>query len=115
MIDITKKYRTRDGREVKLLMTDAGTRWTVIGAYRNADGTWWPMKWAADGSVGSRADDRDLVEDKPRIKREVWVNVTPDSQPVLGYAKREYADHMAHSDRAACVKITIDCEHGEGL
>jgi hypothetical protein len=53
---------------------------------------------------------------KPRIKREVWVNVYPDS--VGSVCKtREEADRLrpCTHNRIACVKLTIDCEEGEGL
>jgi hypothetical protein len=54
-----------------------------------------------------------LVEVKPRIRRECWVNVTPDAMWV--YEDKESADHHHGLGRIACVKITIDCEEGEGL
>ena len=38
MISLDKTYKTRDGREVRLLMVDGGGQWPVIGAYRCEDG-----------------------------------------------------------------------------
>jgi len=44
----------------------------------------------------------------------VWVNVYPTD--VYAYRDKELADFAASSStRIACVKLTIDCEEGEGL
>jgi hypothetical protein len=51
---------------------------------------------------------------KPRIKREVWVNVYPHCIGD-GMETKELADMKARLDRIACVKLIIDCEEGEGL
>jgi hypothetical protein len=59
--------------------------------------------------------DCDLIEVKPRIRREVWVNVYPG--PIvceLRYTKAD-ADDDAMRNRIACVRLAIDCEEGEGL
>ena len=56
----------------------------------------------------------DLIEVKPRIQREVWVNVYDIGCST--YTTKEMANRCAVIDtRLACVKITIDCEEGEGL
>ena len=117
MIDPKKQYRTRDGREVRILMTDGGD-WglPVIAAYKDSEGRWWPMHMTADGhrcankAVQSALD---LIEVKPRIKREVWVNVYPHMEAI--WARREDAEEAGGDDRIACVKLTIDCEEGDGL
>ena len=51
---------------------------------------------------------------KPRIKRTVWLNVYADKSGDYSQA-RSIADCMAGPNRIACVKVEIDCEHGEGL
>lgn len=116
MIDIKKQYRTRDGREVRIYATDGkGPASVVHGAIKYADG-WVQHTWFADGMYHYTQSCRDLIEVKPRIKREVWVNVYDDgplcSQP---YETREKADAWASLRRIACVRLTIDCEEGEGL
>jgi hypothetical protein len=35
MIDINKKYRTRDGREVRIYATDGGERWITLKYWVN--------------------------------------------------------------------------------
>jgi hypothetical protein len=55
----------------------------------------------------------DLVEVKPRIQREAWLNVYPNCVTV--YESHVDADKHAAPDRIACVKHVIDCEEGEGI
>jgi hypothetical protein len=57
----------------------------------------------------------DLIEVKPRIQREVWLNLYKKVDGVFAYESKELANKAAGCDRIACVKITIDCEEGEGL
>ena len=48
MIDINKKYRTRDGREVRIYATDCGAAEPVHGAIKSGD--WWELSvWNANG------------------------------------------------------------------
>ena len=57
-----------------------------------------------------------LIEVKPRIKREYWVNLYSDRYDSFCHKTRKAADANAISDeRIACVKVSIDCEEGEGL
>lgn len=116
MIDKSKQYRTRDGREVRILMTDGGDwQWPVIAAYKDRYGNWWPLHCTKDGRVtgSSNEDPRDLIEVNPRIQREVWVNVYRHC--CHAFPDRAFADRSATAERIACVKLTIDCEEGEGL
>jgi hypothetical protein len=113
MIDKNKQYRTRDGREVRIYATDGGGHRPIHGAIRE-DENWIAYTWLYDGVAA--LDCNSLIEVKPRIKREVWVNVYPDS--VGSVCKtREEADRLrpCTHNRIACVKLTIDCEEGEGL
>lgn len=113
MIDLSKTYRTRDGREVKLFMTDGGGSFPIIGVYAVGN-EWIANHWLVDGSCSTRTSNPyDLIEVKPRIKREAWVNVYADGVLSI-YSRREVAN-MHDVTRLACIKITIDCEEGEGL
>lgn len=117
MIDITKKYRTRDGREVRIYATDGADPYPVHGAIKNSDGEWCGSAWRVNGDYKLNAptfDDNDLIEVKPRIKCDVWVNVYHGGIVNVRYTKAD-ADDDATSDRIACVRLTIDCEEGEGL
>ena len=116
MIDINKTYRTRDGREVKLFTTEARSNYPVRGevldnCLRDVY-DWIQYCWDSQGNGGQRSD-WDLIECKPRIQREFWVSVYPDY--AIALRDKEAANRVACSGRIACVKVTIDCEEGEGL
>jgi hypothetical protein len=112
MIDPNKKYRTRDGREVRIYAVDGSGSVPVHGAIKNTYG-WEPYQWIKDGRSYLKNGPEDLIEVKPRIQREVWVNVYPHMEDL--WARREDAEEAGGDDRIACVKLVIDCEEGEGL
>lgn len=117
MIDPKKQYRTRDGREVRILMTDGGDwYYPVIAAYKDKEGRWWPLHVTKNGCV-SCCDETprhlDLIEVKPRIKRKVWVNVYPGWEHA--YSTKRDAEIGGGQNRIACVEIDIDVEEGHGL
>ena len=116
MIDPNKIYRTRDGREVRIYAVDCGSDYPVHGALRE-DNYWEVLCWSQDGRVIGDGihRDADLIEVKPRIKREVWVNVYPGGIIDVPRYDKKTADDDASGARIACVKLTIDCEEGDGL
>ena len=115
MISMDKKYRTRDGREVRIYAVDGGGKQPIHGSVKNEDGSWKPISWCSGGTQwGERIkNDYDIIEVKPRIQRTVWVNVFPNAMTM--YPDKEKADNYAGSARTACVKVEIDCEEGHGL
>lgn len=116
MIDPKKTYRTRDGREVRIYAVDGGGDFPNHGAYHLPDGTWVPCQWVPSGKfLAGSEHPRDLIEVKPRIKREVWVNVYSDRAKDVLHTHKGNADSGAARDRIACVRLVIDCEEGEGL
>lgn len=117
MIDKNKKYRTRDGREVRIYAADGGKEGNrALGCYMSRDNGWTVGSWSAQGiwNTNNFASDYDLIEVRPRIKREVWVNVYPNRMGVPS-ANKAYVDAHRGKDAIACVRLTIDCEEGEGL
>lgn len=117
MIDITKIYRTRDGREVRIYATDGSEDMCVHGAIR-FDGGWASEVWTQHGKYFPPKESiHDLIEVKPRIQREVWVNVygVESGIPDGFYFSKAAADASSCRRRIACVRLTIDCEEGEGL
>ena len=115
MIEMTKTYRTRCGYPVRIYATDGVGAYPIHGAYCEG-GDWIQLRWTDAGSrkIGSTCQ-LDLIEVKPRIVREMWVNVYDDMRWTGYHSTREKADSSATHARIACVKLTIDCEHGEGL
>lgn len=117
MIDKSKQYRTRDGREVRIYATDGMGECPVHGAIR-FDGSWEVNTWTARGSyTAGGIGPHDLIEEKPRIQREVWVNVYPNKTGMddQAHGSKASADVNAGKSRIACVRLTIDVEEGEGL
>ena len=115
MISTAKQYRARNGRAVRIYAVDCGGDYPVHGAIFQ-DGIWVIIHWKLDGKYlgGPSEHGYDLIEVKPRIQREYWVNVF--DLTVVGHFTKDEADHWAaYKKRIACVKITIDCEEGEGL
>ncbi len=64
MIDITKKYRTRDGREVRILATDIKNKRSVVAVITGNDGKEYCVSLHEDGKHWSDAD-HDLIEVGP--------------------------------------------------
>lgn len=129
MIDITKKYKTRDDREVRIYATDGGGDRPVHGAVIN-HGEWFLRHWSAKGTAfpdhGHCSDD--LIEVKQRIQLEVWVNVDEDIERLRGQAEFEKKcrndafDELKKQDaeierlRAALLPFaSIKADHGEGF
>jgi phage terminase large subunit GpA-like protein len=116
MIDINKKYRTRDGREVRIYALDGGGALPVQGACRDDEtGVWVLSRWKENGRISLSDFPSDLVEVKPRIQRTVWANLYTHGRTTLGHPSKEDADRCADRGRHACVKVEIDCEEGEGI
>ena len=113
MIDPKKTYRTRDGREVRIYAVDGLNGHRVHGAVLDQYG-WEHRAWFANGRSNNCSESPiDLIEVRPRIQREVWVNVYRDIVEVFN--TKHYADIHSTNNRIACVKLVIDCEEGHGL
>jgi hypothetical protein len=119
LVAMTKEYRTRDGKEVRLYAVNASGPFPVHGAIRATDGYWFVYGWTADGKgrIDSRNHEWDLVEEPARVRTTAWVSV----YKVLGkYTFGVYEDYcQAKNDNAAdclaIVKVDIDCEQVEGI
>lgn len=111
-ISLEKQYRTCDGREVRIYASDGGTPNSFHGAIK-MDYGWDVSSWDDNGASHVHPN-YNLIETKPRIQREFWVNVY-ERYLDGNFPTKERADNYAHERRIACVKIIIDCEEGEGL
>ena len=116
MIDINKKYRTRDGREVRIYATDGHGGTAIHGAIKISSGDWMQESWWSSGQLlTSLQSDSDLIEGRPRHKRTVWVNVYGSGVVPEACSSKERADLAAACGRIACIKVELDFEEGEGL
>ena len=111
-----KQYRTRDGRAVEVLRVDMNHKhFPVAVIVTNSDGNQTVRSRTSNGrTLSSRLSGSDLIEVKPRIKQDVWLNFYQGKRPCVHLTRKE-ADNNASSNRLACIKVPIDCEHGEGL
>ena len=117
MIDINKKYRTRDGREVRIYATDGGGPQPVHGAISGLN-FWSTANWSKNGSytvVYGQEHDNDLIEVRLRHKRTVWLNVYGSGVVLEACSSKERADLAATCGRIACIKVDLNFEEGEGL
>ena len=117
MISMDKEYRTRDGREVRVLCVDRkeDDGYSVVALIVLRSGRESIEIFDLDGMyVRGRESVNDLIEVKPRIVRDGWLNIYPEYMGNVHDNKKD-ADGVASRDRLACVKVSIDCEHGEGL
>jgi len=112
MININKKYGTRDGHEVRIYATD-GANGKIHGAILDKEG-WEHRTWNSAGRIMSCDEHAyDLIEARPRHKRTVWLNVYPDD--IRAHTSREDAEDIGGSRRIGCIKVKLDFEEGEGL
>ena len=116
MIDINKKYRTRDGHEVRIYATDGGGKNPVHGSIKQEDG-WILQVWPKSGRYFEDDDEGyriDLIEVRPRHKRTVWLNIYgPES--FTSHISREQAEDEQDTKRIACIKVELDFAEGDGL
>ena len=122
MIDKSKTYRTRDGREVRIYATDEGHGVaSVHGAIKCKDDVWHVYSWSEDGvSIFGQITDKDLIEVRHRHKRTVWLAVY-DNGYIEATSKLEWRNGPCINgpyDGAkpiACIKVDLDFEEGDGL
>lgn len=89
MISMDKKYRTRDGRDVRLLCVDGPGDQPVFGLVNGSVET-----WSENGAYfGGDPSPSDLIEYHEPDIRTIWVNVYEDV--VLNYKTAESARRKA--------------------
>jgi hypothetical protein len=113
MIELGKKYQTRDGREVRIYAVDGGGVYPVHGAIAAGDGTWSPEGWTDGGSYigGDGQFDEDLIE-APKVY-EGWINVDRNINAMAFYVDEALAHKYACPSRIACIHVKFTA--GEGL
>lgn len=115
MININKKYRTRDGQEVRIYATDGEHGELVHGAVNHSQHGWQSMIWFANGNyLDDEESDFDLIEVPSRHKLPVWLNIY-SFESFTSHISREQAEDEQDTNRIACIKVDLDFEEGEGL
>ena len=111
-----KQYRTRDGREVRIYAVDGCGDYPIHGAIKKEVG-WDVRVWPVTG-IHYSYENIDLIEVKPRIQHEYWVNMYQrhSINPVLWETLDDAKKSVPYGfEPIARVKVVIDCEEGEGL
>lgn len=95
-ISMDKKYRTRDGRDVRLLCVDGPKEdMPVFGFISGNLGT---SVWRVDGSWSATQHANDLIEYHEPDIRTIWVNVYEEGG-VMGYNTERSARYAAFRSR----------------
>lgn len=96
MIDITKTYRTREGKKARVLATDVASICSVVAVIEDSPGEESTYVFLQDGSFMVNATHRhDLIEYIPhehlKVDQPVWVRNT-DAAPWLPRHFSHYSD-----------------------
>jgi hypothetical protein len=118
-VEIGKEYQTRDGRAVRLFVTDArDPEHPVSGEYCATLGRWVLMAWQADGRCtchGSNPSPIDLIPKEKRVKETLWINRYGQTASYYVHGTRGAADAACGNGRTECIRVEIDVPEGEGL
>lgn len=104
-ISMDKKYRTRDGRDVRLLCVDGPLENPICGLVSGGD---IPLCWRSDGAYISREHPLDLIEYHEPDIRTIWVNVYEDG--LVGHSTEKSAKVMVSSKRAIAIAQPVTFE-----
>jgi len=114
MISMDKKYTTRNGREVRLLCTDRGGNFPIVGLVGGE-----VCCWSPEGKFTklSFASDSDLIEAPETIEIDAWFNVYDKNIVSQPYDTKSDADDGVsdYLKRIACINIKRTVTVGEGL
>jgi hypothetical protein len=82
MIELGKKYQTRDGRAVRILATDRDCAWPIVGLIRDKNGDECIGQWRENGQFyRDEATPSDLVA--VPTKHEGWIIISRDLNPAI--------------------------------
>ncbi len=110
MIEMSKSYKTRNGRKVRILCTD-GDKHPVVGLVEGYPN---PSVWTKEGRYrfypDAPEDPNDLVEYTPPAVR--YYNIYPNGIVGKSCHSRSQADAVARPARVSCRRIEIDVTPG---
>lgn len=113
MIDFSKPVQTRDGRKVRIYVTDGPyAEYPVVGETIDHDGMRWSCTWTLAGTFDEESPDKNCL-DLVNVPEEqfVYVNVytTLDGLRCVGcYATRKIADRFSQQGRVGCLRINLE-------
>lgn len=116
IIDITKKYRYRNGEPARILCVVAPGNHPVVAMNIRGD-----ITRHTESGIGRSISDGELVEIKEEKRLEFWVNINKsgvEGKAYIGgmdYTSKEHADKHSSVCRIACKHVVIEYFEGEGL
>ncbi len=104
MISMDKTYKTRNGKPVRLLCTDAGGSYPVIGLVNGEVYT-----WASDGSYYASIGDHrhDLIEEVTVVCQFFYNIYLPDEYSRTGVASAYHKSRVEANHSACCNRIGV--------
>ena len=114
------KYKTRNGRDVKIVAIEDGVAIGYFVGVGVADGlSTWTAKNGRFWDDWNVEDCNDIIDTRPRIKREVWLSVYKQEffgvVAGLGYSTKKQATQEMKEGCIAIARVEIDCVEGENL
>jgi hypothetical protein len=107
-ISMDKKYKTRDGRDVRLLCVDGVGHYPVVGYVVDV-----LTVWKDDGFNCIAGNE--LVEVKDRIKRFLTIYKSKYSTADFTYSLKTSRDESHYEDKKRIACIEIEFSEGDGL
>ena len=117
MIEMGKEYKTREGKPVRLYTVNgANASQPVVGERHIYDDAWGVSTWDTQGRwTHDGAEHKyDLIEVKPVLVVDGWLNTYKDIMPVFHLTRRS-ADEQASPGRLSCLRIHRTYREGDGL
>ena len=104
MIDITKKYKTKDGKDVILISDNGRGEYPIIGFIHDDE---YVKTWTKDGvfNIGVILNHLDIVEVKE--KKVSYLNLHSNGSGIV-YPSREQADQYNSCTRIACIRVEYE-------
>lgn len=92
MIDITKTYKTKDGRDVRIYATDCGGDYPIHGAV-NTGNVWNTMTWNNELVFNAKDPDNalNLIEYNPLLELSIDTPVLVQSESTSTWFKAHFA------------------------
>jgi hypothetical protein len=120
MIDINKKYQTRDGREVVIYAVYPEQKFAVHGTIKQRDGSCNSEEWMIDGTytMAFPITDHNLIEvQEPPEEVTVWINFYKRDVVGRAFFDKGDAQHDAcftdPENLIATKRVTIQYRPGE--
>lgn len=106
MIDINKKYRTKSGRDVRIICVDRNSDNPIVALIKEYNGRERVMSYNSDGVSSIYDDDEDLIEVKPYSDLTVGESILVSNNGI-NFVKRSFAG--VSSDGKCCTRSPDKC------